>query len=66
VLVYSLNQTNTKHDIVVLVLDEVTPTVRKRLEYLGAIIINVDQVKNKIKSQPILCLTYSTKKKKIF
>lgn len=45
VLVYSLKQTQTKHDIVVLVLDDVTQTVRNRLEYLGAQIINVDQVK---------------------
>ncbi|CAO0791290.1 unnamed protein product [Mucor circinelloides] len=45
VLVYSLKQTNTKHDIVVLVLDDVTQTVRSRLEYLGAKIINVDQIK---------------------
>jgi len=44
VLVYSLKQTNTKHDIVVLVLDDVTQTVRSRLEYLGAKIINVDHV----------------------
>ncbi|KAG1462734.1 hypothetical protein G6F55_002801 [Rhizopus delemar] len=45
VLVYSLKQTNTQHDIVVLVLDEVTPIVRRRLEHLGAKIINVNQVK---------------------
>ncbi|KAI9482863.1 MAG: nucleotide-diphospho-sugar transferase [Benjaminiella poitrasii] len=45
VLVYSLKQTKTNHDIVVLVLDDVTEMVRKRLEYLGAKIINVDQVK---------------------
>ncbi|KAL7319851.1 hypothetical protein PS15m_002938 [Mucor circinelloides] len=45
VLVYSLKQTNTKHDIVVLVLEDVTQTVRSRLEYLGAKIINVDQIK---------------------
>ena len=41
---YSLIQTNTQHDIVVLVLDDVTQIVRSRLEYLGAKIINVDQV----------------------
>ncbi|CEP13961.1 hypothetical protein [Parasitella parasitica] len=45
VLVYSLKQTHTQHDIVVLVLDDVTQTVRSRLEYLGAKIINVDQIK---------------------
>ncbi|KAI7903857.1 nucleotide-diphospho-sugar transferase [Cokeromyces recurvatus] len=45
VLVYSLKQTNTNHDIVVLVLDDVSELVRKRLVHLGAIIINVDQVK---------------------
>lgn len=43
-LVYSLKQTNTQYDIVVLVLDDVTQMVRSRLEYLGAKIINVDQV----------------------
>ncbi|CEI98825.1 hypothetical protein RMCBS344292_12925 [Rhizopus microsporus] len=45
VLVYSLKKTNTQHDIVVLVLDEVTPIVRQRLEHLGAKIINVNQIK---------------------
>ena len=44
VLVYSLQQTQTKHDIVILVLDDVTDALRQRLEFLGAKIINVDQV----------------------
>ncbi|KAI8984011.1 nucleotide-diphospho-sugar transferase [Mycotypha africana] len=45
VLVYSLNKTNTKHDILVLVLDEVTQRLRDRLEFLGAKTISIEQVK---------------------
>ncbi|KAI8367102.1 nucleotide-diphospho-sugar transferase [Blakeslea trispora] len=45
VLVYSLNQTKTQHDIVVLVLEEVSQQSRDRLEHLGAKIISVDQIK---------------------
>ncbi|KAI8094768.1 nucleotide-diphospho-sugar transferase [Thamnidium elegans] len=45
VLVHSLKKTKTRHDIVVLVLDEVTPLTRTKLEYLGAKIIHVDQIK---------------------
>ncbi|CAO3689834.1 unnamed protein product [Rhizopus stolonifer] len=45
VLVYSLTQTQTQHDIVVLVLDEVTLITRKKLEHLGAKIVQVDQIK---------------------
>ncbi|OBZ91405.1 Glycogenin-1 [Choanephora cucurbitarum] len=45
VLVYSLKQTDTQHDIVVLVLNEVTQPSRDRLIHLGAKIINVNQIK---------------------
>lgn len=44
-LVHSLvNKAKTEHDIIVLVLPEVSESTRDKLEYLGAKIVAIDQV----------------------